>query len=484
MGTADRSMSLASKKKASSKLAKVVANSSTETPVVVSPTKDAKPTAPTKDSKPSLATPHDVALRNLERELLEHNEFFDMLVDMIPSKLYISGQSGDDFNPKYFKKSVSETSKQARKLVAKTAKRRKLNPDAVETTVQTKARLEKTTSSAVVVPEDGTMESSQPKSVQVLAPGQSRIEALRAKLQAKIAAKRGTMTTNNNTAAAAAASNSEAVSKRAARRLEKNRRKLEAQRRKATTTSTAEQQQQHAAKSYTVTPNTTTATDASSTMLQDLQHLDFGRLTGLDSRTTAGGTVDTKNYATVNKSLQNLSKGKNLHKLLADAEAKRLKLQQLKASTDAADQAKVTQLQWTDTFKEADGTRVKDDPKRLKKAIARKDATKRKSSKAWQSRMEQTQSAAQQRQQIRQHNLQARKQGGSVGANLSSQKIKDTAPSTAAGSGGGAEPKGRRLSRAGFEGRKPDFLNSAKKEHAPRSNSNSSHHGKSGGAKK
>jgi Surfeit locus protein 6 len=337
------------------------------------------------------------------------------------------------------------------------------------------------------VPEDGTItEPSKPKNMEVLlAPGQSRIEALRAKLHAKIAAKRGTATTTTPTEAA---SNSEAVSKRAARRLEKNRRKLEAQRRKATTTSTAEQQ--HQTKSYTVTPNTTTTNDASSssTMLQDLQHIDFGRLTGLDSR-TASGTVDTKNYAAVNKSLQNLSKGKNLHKLLADAEAKRLKLQQLKASTDAADQEKVAQLQWTDTFKEADGTRVKDDPKRLKKAIARKDATKRKSKKAWQSRMEQTQSAAQQRQQIRQHNLQARKQGGSVGANLSSQKIKDNSGSaaaataaTAGSAGGSADQKGRRLSRAGFEGRKPDFLNSAKKEHHARSSSSSSNHG--GGANK
>jgi DNA excision repair protein ERCC-4 len=31
---------------------------------------------------------------NLHRELEEHNAFFDALVDMIPAKLYVAGNSG------------------------------------------------------------------------------------------------------------------------------------------------------------------------------------------------------------------------------------------------------------------------------------------------------------------------------------------------------------------------------------------------------
>lgn len=401
-------------------------------------------------------------LKHLEQQLLEHNEFFDMLVDMIPSKLYISGASGDDFNPKYFK-GVAESSKEARKLTAKTAKRQKLNPQEAETTVQTKARLDNDekdidnndqfensnkTEKSHLQTAVAIEASSDDGPLLVVSEGQSRIEALRAKLQAKIAAhqqKGGTNNVNksgsNNTAPDA-----EAVSKRAARRVEKNRRREEAKKRKshsATTTPVT------GTKSYQVTPSS----DAD-TMLNDLQHLDFGRLTGLDQN-KIGSTK--KNYLESNKALQNLSKGKNLHKLLADAEAKRIRLEELQKSTQPEDKEKANLMEWTDTFKEADGVRVKADPAKLKKAIKRKDAVKRKSQKAWKTRMDQQKTTAQNRQEIRTHNIKARKQGGSLGANLSSKKIAKEPASTATDSG-------RRLSRAGFEGRKQDFLNGSKKE--------------------
>jgi hypothetical protein len=143
----------------------------------------------------------------------------------IPSKIYISGQSSDDVNPTCCKKSALETSKHAHKLEAKTSKRHKPDPDAVETTVQTKARLAETTSGpklAVLVQEDSATEKSK---IPVLAP---RIEALNAKLQSWLAAKRQQPPPNP-----------EEVSKRAGLRLEKNRRKAEAQRRKASAATSA-----------------------------------------------------------------------------------------------------------------------------------------------------------------------------------------------------------------------------------------------------
>lgn len=377
-------------------------------------------------------------LKKLEQELLEHNEFFDMLVDMIPSKLYISGQSGDDFNPKYFK-GVSETSKEARKVAAKAAKRRKLDPVAVETTVKAKLRLDEEERVALTdakekidKPQDNSLESAAvPVPTTTTAhdsgTGYSRIEALRAKLHAKIEEKQG-----NRPADA------ETVSKRAARRAEKNRRKEEAKKRGKSTSSQVNNKAIMTA--YTVSP----AADADP--VQDLQEIDFGRLAGLDTAVTS-----KKKYLETNKALQNLSKGKSLHKLLADAEAKRQKLEAFKQSKDEQDKIKAAAMQWADTFKEADGVRVKDDPAKLKKAIKRKAAGKNKSQKAWKSRMEQQQETAKNRQQIRQHNLKARTVGGAVGANLSNKKIADP-----------EADKGRRLSRAGFEGRKQDFLNSPK----------------------
>lgn len=388
-------------------------------------------------------------LRQLEQELLEHNEFFDMLVDMIPSKLYISGSSGDDFNPKYFKgTSSNENSKEARKVAAKAAKRRKLDPASVETTVKAKMRMEEEKEGSASDDEDDSAADAEMKKpvstaaavvveaapAAAAATGHSRIEALRAKLHAKIASKQGNRP-------AATAENAETISKRAARRAEKNRRKEEAKKRgKSTSTQVAASSSKTTV--YKVTPV------AAADPMQDLQTIDFGRLAGFDTI-----NAKNKNYLETNKALQNLSKGKNLHKLLADAEAKRIKLEALKQSAAESDKAKAASMQWADTFKEADGVRVKDDPARLKKAIKRKDAVKRKSQKAWKARTDQVSEAAKNRQQIRQHNLKARVQGGAAGANLSSKKIAEK-PDQA--------DKGRRLSRAGFEGRKQDFLNSPK----------------------
>jgi hypothetical protein len=393
-----------------------------------------------------------VSSQQLLQELSEHNDFFDMIVDMIPQKLYIAGNSGDDFNPSKYYKKQNTTSKESRRAQAKASKKRKFNPSEAESTGVAKARLENVgrdgetttrlpqkrkgqtpapdddvtaaTTSFTTIDTDATTTGAA-----VVSPKQSRIEALQAKLHAKIVAKQGLRPTNNNP---------DQVSKRAGRRAEKQRRKDEATKRKKTGNSK--------------TSDTTTGTNASATNYkisssaadnnpaQDLAALDFGRLAGLNS-------ANKDNYQKANKSLANLSKSKNLEKMLADAEAKRQKLEELKKGSEQ-DQAKFKTMQWSDTFKEADGQRVKDDPSKLKKALKRKVAKKTKSQKAWKSRVEQTTNSKDERQKIRTHNLTARMEGGKVGASLSKKRIVEK------------EVKEGRLSRAGFEGRKQEFLNS------------------------
>ena len=382
------------------------------------PTRDK--TLPVMDEKAEL-------LKRLEQELLEHNDFFDMLVDMIPSKLYVAGRSSDVPNPKYFKgPSKNEAS---HKGSAKVPKRPKLDHAGSASTK------EDDVSSKPNPPLMGSTEKSQ-GSQQQLTPGQSRIEALRAKLHAKLQSKIASK--QASVFPGADGNDAETVSKRAARRLEKQRRKEEAKKRAKKQTGTATSNPNTTA--YTITP-TTPVLDP----LQDLQHVDFGILSGLN-------TDSKKNYLEANKALS--SKGKNLHKILADAEAKHQKLQALKNSSDTKDKEKAEAIQWSDTFKEADGARVKDDPSKVRKAIKRKEAKKTKSQKAWKTRMQQQSETAKNRQQIRQHNLQTRQLGGAAGANLSKKRIAD--PET------NSSDKTRKGGRAGFEGRKQGFLNSPK----------------------
>ncbi|GAX18702.1 hypothetical protein FisN_10Hh084 [Fistulifera solaris] len=367
-----------------------------------------------------------ISSRQMLSELKEHNDFFDMIVDMIPSKLYIAGQSGDDFNPKNpYYRGVTEGSKEARKAAAKAGKRRKLDPEQAETTTRKKEQLE----SEKFVARDDEDDAEEPEDSRVpepvVSPHQSRIEALRAKLQAKIASQQGQRP-----------SNPDQVSKRAARRAEKQKRQEEAAKRKKASSSKVD------------TRDNKTNYRMGSTVdpAEDLAKLDFGRLAGLNK-------AESSNYLAANKALGNLSKTKNLKKMLADAEAKQQKLEQLKKGTEE-DKAKAMEMQWSDTLKEADGQRVKSDPSKIKKVLKRKAAKKAKSQKAWKTRLEQVKEKKDERQTIRNHNLDARKKGGAIGANLSKKKIvKD-----------GDQDSGKRLSRAGFEGKKRDFLNSPKKK--------------------
>lgn len=369
----------------------------------------------------------------LLQELQDNNEFFDSVVDMIPAKLYVAGNSGDDYNPKYFKGQAKE-SKEARRAQNKQAKRAKLDPSLAETTTQVKKRLDGGRSVLPVAPataaknnqktknEDAVISAPPPAAADPVMDKNSRIEALRAKLHAKLAEKRGQRPADPSV-----------VSKRAARRLEKAKRKEEAKARKKSATSKAE-------KTKTTGYSVQDSIKSAAAVAEDLAKMDYGRLAGLNTN-----SID--NYSKTNKSLANMNKTKNLQKMLADAEEKKRRLEELKKGSSEEKQ-KAENMLWGDTIKEASGERIKDDPAKLKKALKRRDAKKKKSAKAWKSRMEQTKEKMDERQKIRNHNLSQRKLGGSAGANLSKKRI--------------ATEEDSKKPRAGFEGRKQGFLNTKK----------------------
>jgi len=410
----------------------------------------AKATATKATSKTAGALYHD-----LLADLTENNLFFDELVDMIPSKLYIAGQSGDDYNPKYFK-GQSKESKEARRAKNKQSKRAKFDPVLAETTTQAKQRLEgnsnhpsshtpqkptTNTPKPAVPTMETTPATATDNSTTPTTPNnddkKSRIEALREKLHAKLAEKRGNRPADPNT-----------VSKRAARRAEKKKRQEEAIRKnKRKTTSNAEKTNN---KRFNMSSNENGMGDPAA----DLAQVDFGRLAGLNP-------VGNGNYTEVNKALKNLSKTKNLEKMLADAETKKQRLEELKKSSKETDKEKAANIEWGNAIKEATGERVKDDPAKIKKALKRKASKKLKSAKAWKTRMESTQQKMDEKQKIRNHNLKTRRQGGSAGANLSSKRIELEKDGKGKDGAAGDDKKkgGRRLSRAGFEGKKQEFLN-------------------------
>lgn len=108
----------------------------------------------------------------------------------------------------------------------------------------------------------------------------------------------------------------------------------------------------------------------------------------------------------------------------------------------------------------------------LKKAIKRKTKKKAKSQESWKSRMDQTQEKMDERQKIRSHNIKQRALGGAAGANLSKKRIKEDENNTTE-DGSKDKKKRPRLgpyskSRAGFEGKKADFINKGSEGNNPK----------------
>ena len=432
---------------------------------------------------------HQSESNELLAELESHNEFFDSLVNMIPARLYVAGHSGDDaYNPKYLKGQHKE-SKEARKARNKIAKRAKFDPEKVETTLETKRRLrqeqeeaEDSDNDSDIVMSDGDgQEDDEAEEASADAKNgnkteaqtdnfASRIEMLRAKLHAKMSEKRAAAGISAESQAAAGAavdtSSPALVSKRAARRAEKMKRKQAAQQRnQKKTSSMAEKKNKEPQRVINLGGSTYNAPDASTSgkaskksAAEDLATIDFQSLAGLKPKMDAAFNDKSLNPKTANKK-------KSLEKLLADAEKKQQRLKELKASSDKEDREKAQNIEWGDALKTAEGKNIRKttDPKLIKKEMKKRAKKKAASAKTWGDRVEQVSEQKNKRQQIRSHNLDARRQGGAVGANLSSKRIKGADDEE----DGGAKGKRRRQgphsdqgrNRAGFEGKKQGFIN-------------------------
>lgn len=326
----------------------------------------------------------------------------------------------------------------------------------------------------------------------------SRIEALRAKLRAKVAALAGSTKKGAIDGDSGGGTDNPALtSKRAARRAEKKRRMEAAKqragktgsssvvasadgsnkKRRLDTTTSMGKSSMTASSSSSSAITTTTMT----TVANDLATIDYQSLAGL--RPKLDGALDNKSLVGIGgmsiPSFSSSNKGKkkaSLEKLLADAERKQARLRELKTSTNEVDKERARNIVWQDTFKvasvgssgDSNNLRKMNDPAVIKKAIKRKSKKKVASAKAWNSRIEKVHDAVSERQRIRSHNIDQRKLGGATAANLSSKRIVTDKDSTATegGGDGGKDAKGekrRRLgphsNRAGFEGKKNNFIN-------------------------
>lgn len=151
------------------------------------------------------------------------------------------------------------------------------------------------------------------------------------------------------------------------------------------------------------------------------------------------GNRVTSNLQTLRKGSKKKGPSKNdIRSHLKIVEAKKNKLE----SKDELEQIKVKEKEkWQRAMLQAEGVKLKDDEKLLRKALKRKEAKKRKSSVDWKERQRAVSSTIAEKQKRREENLQIRKDNKGV-KKSKQQKMKRKYTGTVA-------PK---KSRAGFEG--------------------------------
>lgn len=417
------------------------------------------------------------------KELQEHNSFFDDFVDMFPAKLYVSSNTGDEeFNPKFFKGQHKE-SKEARRARNKQSKLVKFDPERAETTLQAKKRKEEEDDNMTDISDDendvtmmnddsadeeeannsfknknkesgswvdendgngdlGETDDAEKKNNNTHI-NQSSIEALRAKLHAKIAEKRALRPENED--------NSAVISKRAARRAEKKRRfeaKMRSNEKYAKVNESSKRTKKVEMGGTKI--NTVTINNNSESKTEDLSGIDFGGIAGLKKVPTF---KDNKSLANTNGKNR-----KSLDTLLALAQKKKERLEELKAGTDE-NKEKAKRIIWGDTLKAATGEKNNNDPALLKKAIKRRAKKKVKSQEGWKVRMNQVKDNMDERQKIRSHNLDKRQLGGAAGANLSHKRIEEEDEKDSSTKKKGRLGPHSSKGREGFEGKKQEFIN-------------------------
>jgi len=148
-------------------------------------------------------------------------------------------------------------------------------------------------------------------------------------------------------------------------------------------------------------------------------------------------TFDVSKQTAVPAYLQQRKKKLSRAMMLQAAQENKRKLE---ASKDTAEGKKLIDEQaWSNMIKKAQGEKVKDDIGKLKKSVKKQEAKKKKSAKEWDSRVGLQKKSMQDAQIKRKTNLQERKQA---------KKDKKM----------GVKKKSQGKGRAGFEGKKKNYL--------------------------
>jgi len=323
--------------------------------------------------------------QQLYNDVLQTSRFFTSLVELLPAKFYL-GHRGEEeenvFNPKHMKKRKKKPPAD-KKFLAKKAKLFKLDPSQHKTITELQEEVEKKEKEELAkdLPRITMATKIQPISVSEVSSTQSLAD-LHDKLHAKMDQLRGNRKL-------VPPQKEDKINDRKRKHLDKKKLNSEKKRKEK---ESGNIKISNAIENNALNNNNNNKNKNNG---NDVVFSKFDFATSVKER-------DPKNK----------KKKKDLKQLLTIAESKQNELKLLE-ETDA-EKAKETKAEmcWDSALQKASGTKIKDNPKLLKKTLKRKEKEKSKSEKVWKDRVESVEKKKEEKQKLRKQHLKERREAG------------------------------------------------------------------------
>ncbi|TPX37444.1 hypothetical protein SmJEL517_g00747 [Synchytrium microbalum] len=353
----------------------------------------------------------EYSLEGLDERLNKHRQAIEALVELIPPKWYLpTDEDSMPVNSRYMKNTKNQAPKQAIKEATRKAKKAKLNPDNYKSVVQLEREELNGQDRKEGKQSDNDDEAAGPQRLPTIANPKERAASaseLRARLHARIETLQSKRNISSKGEGRAAL-----IEKRLKKKEERKKDRKEVKHRIAANEGGDE-----------LTTNIGRVTDSNDGGKKDVvAALSFGKI-------EYGDAAPKKR------------KGDTLG-LLKSVEAKKRKLDEIKAKDADKHAAIMEKDAWSQLERKAEGDKIKDDPKLLKQTLKREQKRKQKSSEEWDERKSQVQKSQDDRQKKRAENIANRK---------ASKKTGQKGKGSSKGKGKGTDSKKPR--RPGFEGR-------------------------------
>lgn len=339
-------------------------------------------------------------------DLRLHSAFFDRLVELIPAKHYLAHDE-ERTDLRFLKKKDREAAKAQFKQKFKESKREKLNPDTAKGTLELQKL--KVTAAAAAKKDDALQTQPQPSDREILKEKlQKRLEELRKQRKADEQGQKV-----------------EKAKEWRDKALEQGRQAATKKRKQEALATPHKQQYSSGKLSSHASPGS--FFDASASKKQHASGRNDGDDAGLAfGKIDFGATEDDRLLSKKNK-----KKRKSKEELLAEAETNKASLE-----ADTTGQ-KAEKVAWSAALARAQGEKVFDDPRLLRKSIKKDQKIKKKKAQAWTERLEKQKEVQTARSNKRKENIRAK-----IDAKKETKKVR----------------REKKLLRAGFEGRKQGFI--------------------------